>query len=52
MLVFDLDRDQIEVGTGDPGSDGRLGELDQRLDDLAGLGASSHELQAFRKQLL
>ena len=52
VLVFDLDRDQIEVGTGDPGSNGRLGELDQRLDDLAGLGASSHELQGFRKQLL
>ena len=51
VLVFDLDRDQIEVGTGEPGSDGRLGELDQRLEDLAGLGASGSQIKAFREQL-
>ena len=51
VIVFDLDRDQIEVGTGDPGTDGRLVELDQRVDDLAVLGASREQIESFRKQL-
>ena len=51
VIVFDLDRDQIEVGTGDPGTDGRLVELDQRVDDLAVLGASREQIEDFRKQL-
>ena len=50
VVVFDLERDQIELGTGEP-IDGRLVELDQRLEDLAGLGASPAVLREFRKQL-
>ena len=51
VIVFDFDRDQIEVGTGEPSSDGRLSELDQRLDDLAGLGASGSQIKEFREQI-